>query len=131
MVQEQVITRMQEIVEGVATAFRARIDLRYKRLFPATINTPHHAELVADVARELFGEENVVDDLVPSMGSEDFSFLLQQRPGAYFRLGQGGAEEGRVLHNAAFDFNDAVIPLGCAMFVRLVERSMPLAGAPH
>jgi|SRR5690606_2611270 len=128
VVQEQVIKRMQEIVEGVSTAFQAKINLIYKRLFPATINTPHHAELVVDVARELFGEENVVGDLVPSMGSEDFSFMLQQRPGAYFRLGQGGAEEGRVLHNAAFDFNDDVIPQGSAMFVRLVERSMPLAG---
>src|SRR5690606_39490284 len=105
-------------------AFRAQIVLKYKRLFPATLNTPHHAGLVADVARELFGDDQVVDDLVPSMGSEDFSFMLQQRPGAYFRLGQGGAEEGRFLHNAAFDFNDAVIPHGCAMFVRLVERSI-------
>lgn len=131
VVQEQVISRMQEIVDGVATAFRAQIVLKYKRLFPATINTPHHAGLVADVARELFGDDQVVDDLVPSMGSEDFSFMLQQRPGAYFRLGQGGAEEGRFLHNAAFDFNDAVIPHGCAMFVRLVERSMPLAGGRH
>src|SRR5690554_3650730 len=131
VVQEQVISRMQEIVDGVATAFRAQIVLKYQRLFPATINTPHHAGLVADVARELFGDDQVVDDLVPSMGSEDFSFMLQQRPGAYFRLGQGGAEEGRFLHNAAFDFNDAVIPHGCAMFVRLVERSMPLAGGRH
>lgn len=131
VVQEQVVTRMQEIVDGVAAAFKARIVLNYKRLFPATINTPHHAELVADVARELFGEDQVVDNLVPSMGSEDFSFLLQQRPGAYFRLGQGGADSGRLLHNAAFDFNDAVIPQGCAMFARLVERSMPLTSGKN
>jgi len=128
VVQDQIITRMQEVIDGVAAAFRADIELKYQRMFPATINTPHHAELVADVAKELFGEDRVVDNLVPSMGSEDFSFMLQQRPGAYFRLGQGGAESGCVLHNAAFDFNDAVIPDGCAMFVRLVERSMPLAG---
>src|SRR5690606_12458019 len=109
VVQDHVVTRMQEIIDGVAAAFKARIQLTYKRLFPATINTPHHAGLVVDVARELFGEDYVVDNLVPSMGSEDFSFMLQQRPGAYFRLGQGGAEAGRFLHNAAFDFNDAVI----------------------
>lgn len=127
VVQEQIVTRMQEIVDGIAAAFKAKIELQYRRLFPATINTPHHAELVADVAAELFGEQRVVCNLVPSMGSEDFSFMLQQRPGAYFRLGQGGAESGCVLHNAAFDFNDAVIPEGCAMFARLVERSMPLA----
>lgn len=128
VVQEQIIQRMQEVADGVAAAFRASIEIKYRRLFPATINTPGHAAFVAEVARELFGEKQVVDDLVPSMGSEDFSFMLQQRPGAYFRLGQGGAESGCVLHNAAFDFNDAVIPTGCAMFVRLVERSMPRGG---
>src|SRR5690606_32234763 len=80
VVQEQIVTRMQEVVDGVAAAFKAGITLRYERLFPATINTPHHAELVVDVATELFGEDRVVADLVPSMGSEDFSFMLQQRP---------------------------------------------------
>ena len=128
-VQEQVIQRMEEMVAGIASAFKARIEMKYHRLFPATVNTPEHAAFVAEVATELFGAENVVPNLVPSMGSEDFSFMLQQRPGAYFRLGQGGAEEGCVLHNAAFDFNDAVIPVGSAMFCRLVERSMPLADA--
>lgn len=131
VIQEKIVARMQEVVAGIAAAFQARIELNYKRLFPATINTPSHAQRVADVARELFGEENVVDNLTPSMGSEDFSYMLQQRPGAFFRLGQGGAESGCVLHNAAFDFNDDVIPHGCAMFVRLVERSMPLASGEN
>ena len=129
VVQEQIISRMREVIDGMAVAFKAEITLRYDRLFPATINTPHHAELVADLATELFGSDRVVPNLVPSMGSEDFSFMLQQRPGAYFRLGQGGAESGCVLHNASFDFNDEVIPTGCAMFVGLVERSMPLRRA--
>lgn len=131
VIQERIIKRMQEITQGMAAAFGARIELEYRRLFPATINTPHLAELVVDVATELFGADQVVPDLVPSMGSEDFSFMLQQRPGAYFRLGQGGAESGCVLHDASFDFNDAVIPQGSAMFVRLVERSMPLQDGIH
>src|SRR3546814_8704884 len=63
---------------------------------------------------------------LPSMGSEDFSFMLQSRPGAYFRLGQGGAESGCLLHNSRFDFNDAVIPLGSAIFCAMAERGMPL-----
>jgi amidohydrolase len=130
VVQEQVIQRMEEVVAGIAAAFKATIDFRYHRLFPATVNTPQHAEFVADVATELFGADMVVPNLVPSMGSEDFSFMLQQRPGAYFRLGQGGAEVGCVLHNSAFDFNDAVIPAGSAMFCRLAERSMPLSAEP-
>lgn len=124
-VQDQIIQRMHEVVAGMAAAFQAKIDLKYQRLIPATVNTPEHAAFVADVAAELFGTDMVVPDLVPSMGSEDFSFMLQQRPGAYFRLGQGGADAGRVLHSAEFDFNDAVIPAGAAMFCRLVERSMP------
>src|SRR5690606_40594808 len=113
--QEQILTRMQEVIDGIAAAFKARITMQYRRLFPATINTPHHAELVVDVAKELFGEECVESNLVPSMGSEDFSFMLQQRPGAYFRLGQGGAESGCVLHSARYDFNDNVITQGVAV----------------
>ncbi|TEA80240.1 M20 aminoacylase family protein [Allopusillimonas ginsengisoli] len=128
-VQSQVIQRMEEVVAGIAAAFKAKIDMKYHRLFPATINTPEHAAFVAEVATELFGEEMVIPNLTPSMGSEDFSVMLQHRPGAYFRLGQGGAESGCVLHNSAFDFNDAVIPAGSAMFCRLVERSMPLTTA--
>lgn len=126
-VQERVIARMQELIDGMALAFGARIEMKYHKLFPATVNTPEHAAFVVEVATELFGTENVVPDLVPSMGSEDFSFMLQERPGAYFRLGQGGAESGCVLHSASFDFNDAVIPVGSAMFCRIVERSMPMA----
>lgn len=126
VVQEQVIRRMEEVVAGIGAAFKAKIEMKYHRLFPATINSPEHATFVADVATELFGTEMVVDNLTPSMGSEDFSVMLQHRPGAYFRLGQGGAESGCVLHSAYFDFNDAVIPAGSAMFCRIVERSMPL-----
>lgn len=129
VIQDQVIRRMEEVVAGIGAAFKARIEMTYHRLFPATINSPEHAAFVADVATELFGEDKVVDNLTPSMGSEDFSVMLQHRPGAYFRLGQGGAESGCVLHNAAFDFNDAVIPAGSAMFCRIVERSMPLGDA--
>ena len=60
------------------------------------------------------------------MGAEDFSFMLQRVPGAYLRLGQGGAENGCFLHNPRYDFNDAVIPLGSGLFAALVERAMPL-----
>jgi hippurate hydrolase len=68
------------------------------------------------------------------MGSEDFSFMLLERPGAYFRLGQGGAAAGCFLHNARYDFNDEVLPLGAALFARLAERTLAppgLAGDPH
>ncbi|ANN76708.1 M20 aminoacylase family protein [Bordetella flabilis] len=126
-VQELVEKRMTELATSIAGAFGATAEVKYERIYPATLNTPQHANLVADIATEMIGKENVVRDLVPSMGSEDFSFMLQARPGAYFRLGQGGAESGCTLHNSHFDFNDAVIPLGAAMFCALAERGMPLS----
>ncbi|CAM3775180.1 M20 aminoacylase family protein [Bordetella sputigena] len=126
-VQELVEKRMTELATSIAGAFGATAEVKYERIYPATLNTPQHANLVADIATELIGKENVVRDLVPSMGSEDFSFMLQARPGAYFRLGQGGADSGCTLHNSHFDFNDAVIPLGAAMFCALAERGMPLS----
>ena len=125
-VQQVVESRMRALIASVAQAFGATAELKYHRSYPATINSAKQANFVADVATELFGAERVVRDLIPSMGSEDFSYMLKKRPGAYFRLGQGGAEQGRLLHNANFDFNDAVIPVGSAMFAALVERSMPL-----
>ena len=125
-VQQVVESRMRALIASVAQAFGATAELKYHRSYPATINSAKQANFVADVATDLFGAAHVVRDLIPSMGSEDFSYMLKKRPGAYFRLGQGGAEQGRLLHNANFDFNDAVIPVGSAMFAALVERSMPL-----
>src|SRR3546814_18554055 len=107
---------MEEVVAGIAAAFKATIDFRYHRLFPATVNTPDHAEFVAEVATELFGADKVVANLTPSMGSEDFSVMLQQRPGAYFRLGPGGAEADGVLYNSALAFTAAVFPPVSAIY---------------
>jgi hippurate hydrolase len=125
-IQAQVEDRMQQLIQQIAGAFGATATLTYEKVYPATINTPKEAMFVADVACELFGQDNVVRDKQPSMGAEDFSFMLQQRPGAYFRLGQGGTESGCFLHNPNYDFNDAVIPTGAGLFAALVERSMPL-----
>jgi amidohydrolase len=125
-VQKLVETRMRTLIASIAEGYGAKAEFNYMRNYPATINTSSCAHFVADVATDLFGAEHVVRDMTPSMGSEDFSFMLKKVPGAYFRLGQGGAEEGRFLHNSKFDFNDDVIPVGSATFAALVERSMPL-----
>lgn len=125
-VQKVVERRMRTLIASIAEGYGAKAEFNYMRNYPATINTSACAHFVADVATELFGAERVVRDLTPSMGSEDFSFMLKKVPGAYFRLGQGGAEDGRFLHNPKFDFNDDVIPVGSATFAALVERSMPL-----
>jgi hippurate hydrolase len=110
----------------VAAGFGAKASLVYERVYPATVNSTREALFGAAVADELVGTANVVRDLDPSMGAEDFSFMLRARPGAYFRLGQGGAADGCLLHSSRYDFNDAVLPVGAALFVRLAEQSMPL-----
>jgi hippurate hydrolase len=125
-IQEMVEKRLNEIVQSVATAFNASATLKYRKLYPATVNSRDHAEFAAGVAEALVGADHVVRNMEPSMGAEDFSFMLQARPGAYLRIGQGGAESGSFLHNTGYDFNDAVIPLGSSLFAELAERSMPL-----
>jgi hippurate hydrolase len=125
--QDMIEKRMTELVMSIAAAFGARARLDYQRVYPATINHERETQFAADVATALVGAENVVRNLDPSMGSEDFSFMLQVKPGAFARLGQGGLEEGGFLHSSRYDFNDAVIPLGAGFLASLAERAMPLA----
>jgi amidohydrolase len=124
--QDYIERRLNELVHSIAAAFGATATLKYERIYPATVNSEREAVFAADVAATLVGEDNVVRDLDPSMGSEDFSFMLQQRPGAYARLGQGGAEGGCFLHNTRYDFNDAVIPVGGGFLAALAEAALPL-----
>ena len=127
-VQDTIEERLRELVTSVAAALGAKATLNYERLYPATINSTPEALFAADVADGVVGRGNVIRDLDPSMGAEDFSFMLQQRPGAYARLGQGGAGDGHgcFLHDTRYDFNDAVIPIGAGYLASLAERSMPL-----
>ena len=122
--QDAVERRLSELTHSIAAAFGANATLKYERVYPATVNSEREAEFAARVADELVGPENVVRDLEPSMGSEDFSFMLQQRPGAYARLGQGGAEGGCFLHNSRYDFNDDVIPVGAGYLAALAEQAL-------
>jgi amidohydrolase len=124
-VQDMLEERLGRLVESVAVGFGATATLDYRRSYPATINTPTEAMFAADVAATLVGEEHVIRDLLPSMGAEDFSFMLQTKPGAYLRLGQGG-EGGCFLHSTRYDFNDEILPLGAALFASLAEQAMPL-----
>jgi len=128
VVQALVERRLSELCEAVAIGFGATAQVTYERSYPATINSPAEARFAGDVAQSLVGHEQVVRDLEPSMGAEDFSFMLQAKPGAYMRLGQG--EENGLgscfLHNSRYDFNDAVLPLGAALHASLAEQGMPL-----
>jgi len=136
-VQDMVERRLRELCAAVAQGFGATATVKYERIYPATINSPAEFSMAAAVADQLVGPHNVVRDLEPSMGAEDFSFMLKVKPGAYLRLGQGeqipdgkGANVGgvgsRFLHNSCYDFNDSVLPLGSALFAGIVERSLPL-----
>ncbi len=126
--QDLVEQRLRTLVESVAAGFGATAVLTYERVYPATINTLPEAHFASDVAASLVGEERVLRNMPPSMGGEDFSFMLQAVPGAYMRVGQGdtAGQPGCYLHNSRYDFNDEVLPLGAALYASLVERSMPL-----
>jgi len=126
-VQDLVERRLNELCSAVALGFGASATVHYERIYPATINTPRETEFAADVAESLVGAEHVVRDMEPSMGAEDFSFMLQVKPGAYLRIGQGG-EGSCMLHMTRYDFNDEILPLGSALHASLVEQGLPLAG---
>lgn len=130
-VQALIEKRLLELCAAIAHGFGATATVSYQRMYPATINTLAQAQFAADVAQSLVGEDKLVRDLEPSMGAEDFAFMLKAKPGAYLRLGQGsgnGQASGH-LHNSYYDFNDAVLPLGSALHASLVEQGMPLSEA--
>jgi hippurate hydrolase len=123
-VQDMIEERLGRLAESVAIGFGATARVDYHRMYPATLNSAREARFAGDVAAALVGEDKVVRDLRPSMGAEDFAFMLQARPGAYLRIGQGG-EGGCFLHSPRYDFNDDILPLGAALLASLAERAMP------
>jgi amidohydrolase len=125
-VQDLVERRLNELCSAVALGLGATASVRYERIYPATVNSAREAMFAADVAQALVGAEHVVRNMEPSMGAEDFSFMLQVKAGAYLRIGQGG-EGSCFLHNSRYDFNDDILPLGSALHAGLIEQSMPLA----
>jgi hippurate hydrolase len=125
--------RIREVCDGVATAHGGSIDVQFceNGSFPPTINTAHEAALAAKVAAGIFGEENVLqgDQVTPTMGAEDFSFMLQQRPGCYMFLGNAGGPSSCMVHNPYYDFNDQILPYGASLFARIVEELQPMEGS--
>lgn len=129
-VQQTIEDRLRHLCEAVAHGFGATAQLTYKRGYPATVNTVPEANFAADVATTLVGADRVWRNMTPSMGAEDFSFMLQAKPGAYLRVGQGAIDGPgpHPLHNSRYDFNDAILPLGAALHASLVEHALPLSG---
>lgn len=124
-VKAQIKQQMTIMVENICAAYGATGTLDYRSIYPATVNVPEHATICADVASTLVGTDKVRQNEVPSMGAEDFAFMLQERPGAYIWIGNGSAEGGRGLHNPYYDFNDEILPLGASYWATLVKTLLP------
>ena len=121
--QDKVEARLGDLIEATARAHGVRADFTYTRSYPATVNDPAAAAFAAGVAAEVTGAAHV-DAAAPAvMGAEDFSFMLNARRGAFVFVGNGDTAK---LHHPRYDFNDAVIPTGCAYWVRLIETAMPV-----
>ena len=115
---------MQRIATGVASGFGATAELDFRIVFPPLINDASEAAFIANVAAELVGADNVNPNAGLVMASEDFSFMLNSRPGAYIRIGNGDEPGGCEVHNPGYDFNDDVLGLGASLFAQLAERKL-------
>jgi hippurate hydrolase len=124
-VQALIERRMGEIVAGIASTFDMSATLRYERRYPATVNAPDETRHALAAASALVGAEQVDTDPTPSMGSEDFAFMLQNKPGCYVWLGGGRGPDTPNLHNPRYDFNDDVLPIGASYWVTLAEQQLP------
>jgi hippurate hydrolase len=122
-VRDLVETRVCAIAEKVAEVYGATASVAYRRICPPTVNHARETEFAVSVARGLVGNANVNDSLEPLMGSEDFAFMLEERPGNIMLIGNGDTAS---VHDAHYDFNDDAIPFGITYFKTIVERRLPL-----
>jgi amidohydrolase len=122
-VQDQIEARMEQIVAGVCAAHGLEFTIEYDRRYPVLINTAEETSKATQAAIAVVGEENVNTQLPPTMGSEDFAWMLQDNPGCYIRVGNGeGVDGGCVVHNPNYDFNDDAIIYGASYWATLVEQ---------
>jgi amidohydrolase len=122
-VQDLIETRVIAIAEKVAEAYGAKATVAYRRMYPPTVNHPRETLFAVSAAKALVGKTNVNAELEPLMGSEDFAFMLEERPGNIMLIGNGDTPS---VHDPRYDFNDAAIPYGIAYFKALIENGMPL-----
>jgi hippurate hydrolase len=120
-IQDLLESRLHQIVEGTARLYGASAKLTYRRDYPVTCNHKEQMEFAASVAREIAGEDKVNTDVAPVMGAEDFSFMLNARPGAFIFAGNG---DSAGLHHPRYNFDDNLIPVGASYWVRLVEKRL-------
>lgn len=124
--------RMHELANGLAAGFGATIDFSFKRNYPPLINHPEQTAFAIEAMRAVVGADNVDTNVEPTMGAEDFAFMLQEKPGCYVFIGNGdGDHRSRghglgpcQLHNGSYDFNDHLLPIGASFWAKLVEMSL-------
>lgn len=112
--------RLKAVTKGIVETFGGKAEVNYRRGYPVVENSPEQSAFAAEVAATVVGDERVDANTDPKMGGEDFSYMLQARPGAYVFLGNGPTSE---LHSDTYDFNDEIIPVGVSFFVKLVESA--------
>jgi hippurate hydrolase len=126
--------RMNEIASGVAAGFNASVDFGFKRNYPPLVNHPAQTAFAIEAMKAVVGSDKVDADVEPTMGAEDFAYMLQAKPGCYVFIGNGEGDHRAAghglgpcqLHNASYDFNDQLLPIGASYWVRLVEMSLPV-----
>src|SRR5262249_36544094 len=115
-------TRLRQLCDALAQETGLAMTLEYERKYPPVINTAPAVPLPADAARHVFGHDKVETEFAPSMGAEDFAYMLEAQSGCYAWIGAGPATAGKMLHQPNYDFNDALLPLGVNYFVSIVEE---------
>jgi amidohydrolase len=120
-VRERAERRLGEVARGIASTFGARADVHYRRGYPVTVNHAEPTERAVEIMKKVAGDKAVEPNVPPVMGAEDFSFMLEARPGSFVFVGNGPTAE---VHNASYDFNDEAIPFGVSYWVSLVETTL-------
>ncbi|MGZ8290562.1 MAG: M20 aminoacylase family protein [Telluria sp.] len=126
--------RMEEIAKGTVSAFNAEVDFMFKRNYPPLVNHARETAFAIEAMKAVAGPGSVNDNVEPTMGAEDFAFMLQEKPGCYVFIGNGEGDHRAgghglgpcQLHNASYDFNDNLLPIGASYWVRLAEMSLPV-----
>jgi hippurate hydrolase len=122
--QDAIEAGIRRVAAGIASAMGASADVRYERRYPPTVNSEKETEIAAVIAADVVGDANVNRSLLPTMGSEDFAFMLEAKPGCYVFIGNGTGDKAVGLHNPHYDFNDEILPIGASYWARLVERTL-------
>jgi hippurate hydrolase len=121
-VQKKLEDEMRQISESICKAYGADCEIHYEHRYPATINSEEEANLAGQVAQEIVGEERVNLSPKPGMGSEDFAYMLQEKPGSYIWIGNGDGEGSCMIHNPGYDFNDEILPIGATYWGKMAEE---------